>query len=292
MTITRAEAQTAQATADANSKLFDPIAHAVEHEKEPAPMTGSLDDLPEYVGHPPAVRDLRTGLPGVARSLWDRCVECNCILTLDFHRRRGLCTTCGTMPFTCGEGCTPGDHFDGCINARPKHYSCRCLPTPAQLAMPWGDGARLPYALICERAALWSARSDKWHAKLEYERTHVARGVSVPGLVGVLAAAAVGVNALGWLHVPLAGVLPTVAMVIGAVFAWRASTAKVRLEVGRYLDAWVIADRYAEHYRGLLARLDAGADCDVILSESQRLEVAARFGLPESVRSVLDEVTK
>lgn len=192
---------------------------------------------------------------------WLKCVECNAGAPLLQH---GLCNAC----------------LDIQLNQHGLPYATH----PAT----WGE--RSPATLIQERAARWSARSEKWHRVLETERAWSARGVSVPALVGSIAAALVAINA--WHHVPGAFAYPALAMVIGAAFMWRASIAKVRLEVGRANEAWAIADRYAEHYRGLIAQIDEGRDLHDCLRDSQALEAAARFGLPESVKSALHEVTR
>lgn len=213
-----------------------------------------------------AAGEARTLLEAVSKppADWERCTECNADSAPE-HLRGGLCSYC----------------------RGPEHYNCGCLPYATHPAT-WGE--RSPATLIRERAERWSARSDKWHRVLETERAWAARGISVPAFVGSVAAALVAINA--WHRVPGAFAYPALAMVIGAAFMWRASIAKARLEVGRASEAWVIADRYTEHYRGLVAQIDEGRDLHDCLRDSQALEAAARFGLPESVQSALNEVTR
>jgi len=149
--------------------------------------------------------------------------------------------------------------------------------------------------LVRERYATWAKRARKWHAYLERERAWSTHGRLLSVLTGAastLAAATVAPH-----YAPLVvGAL----MIATALIAWRGQVAQSRLESSRAADAWVSADRLAEVYKGLVVELDAalahggqGAKwVSETLAKSQQIEGAARFGVPEGLRSVLVEVCK
>lgn len=149
--------------------------------------------------------------------------------------------------------------------------------------------------LVRERYATWTKRARKWHAYLERERAWSTHGRLLSVLTGAastLAAATVAPH-----YAPLVvGAL----MIATALIAWRGQVAQSRLESSRAADAWVSADRLAEVYKGLVVELDAalahggqGAKwVSETLAKSQQIEGAARFGVPEGLRSVLVEVCK
>lgn len=151
--------------------------------------------------------------------------------------------------------------------------------------------------LVRERYATWAKRARKWHAYLERERAWSTHGRLLSVLTGAastLAAATVAPH-----YAPLVvGAL----MIATALIAWRGQVAQSRLESSRAADAWVSADRLAEVYKGLVVELDAViTTCDdfmkreqaeQVLAKSQQIEGAARFGVPEGLRSVLVEVCK
>lgn len=151
--------------------------------------------------------------------------------------------------------------------------------------------------LVRERYATWAKRAHKWHAYLERERAWSTHGRLLSVLTGAastLAAATVAPHFA-------AGVVGAL-MIATALIAWRGQVAQSRLESSRAADAWVSADRLAEVYRGLVVELDAViTTCDdsmkreqaeQVLAKSQQIEGAARFGVPEGLRSVLVEVCK
>lgn len=149
--------------------------------------------------------------------------------------------------------------------------------------------------LVRERYATWAKRAHKWHAYLERERAWSTHGRLLSVLTGAastLAAATVAPH-----YAPLVvGAL----MIATALIAWRGQVGQSRLESSRAADAWVSADRLAEVYKGLVVELDAalahggqGAKwVSETLAKSQQIEGAARFGVPEGLRSVLVEVCK
>ena len=149
--------------------------------------------------------------------------------------------------------------------------------------------------LVRERYATWAKRARKWHAYLERERAWSTHGRLLSVLTGAastLAAATVAPH-----YAPLVvGAL----MIATALIAWRGQVGQSRLESSRAADAWVSADRLAEVYKGLVVELDAalahggqGAKwVSETLAKSQQIEGAARFGVPEGLRSVLVEVCK
>lgn len=179
---------------------------------------------------------------------------------------------------------------------------------PVQLTIPLAEGGLID--LIRDRAANWSRRSDKWHHKLEVSRAWSWRGNAWPALIGAAAALIVVLDALHFLKIPFAQAWPAIASVLIGLVGVRANAARNVLEAGKAADAWVSADRMFEHYRGMLAKLDAlnpgpapeagyarlepvgwrEAVADAF-AESQKLEAAARFGVPDPLRSTLDEVT-
>ncbi len=149
--------------------------------------------------------------------------------------------------------------------------------------------------LVRERYATWAKRAHKWHAYLERERAWSTHGRLLSVLTGAastLAAATVAPNFA-------AGVVGAL-MIATALIAWRGQVAQSRLESSRAADAWVSADRLAEVYKGLVVELDAalahgGQGAKWIadtLAKSQQIEGAARFGVPDGLRSVLVEVCK
>lgn len=177
-----------------------------------------------------------------------------------------------------------------------------------QLNLPIPLVDRGPADLIRKRAAAWSRRSDDWHAKLENDRAWARRGLSLPIIVSAIGV----VFGSRTVSPDLAGfVTMLVTLILGAI-GWRASTARTRLDTTRAADAWVIADRMAEWYRGCVADLDTlpsraargelrevtGQQATPLayelehLRRSQRMEASARFGLPEHFRLTLEEVVE
>ncbi len=155
-----------------------------------------------------------------------------------------------------------------------------------------------PNKLISERADTWQRRADKWHKTLELERSWVARGRALPALVAALCALVAALSGLG-VTVPWAAAWPAVGAVITALISYRAHVAQLRLDTGRIKDAWVSADRIAEHYRGLVSQLcltypmdfDYGGLVNALFAESQQLESVARFGVPPMLQASIKGMT-
>lgn len=143
--------------------------------------------------------------------------------------------------------------------------------------------------LIESRAEMWARRARKWHRALDRERTWLWCGAALPAVVSACCALAVVLKA------DQGGVVPAVGAVITALISVRAHAARTRLDQGKIDQAWVSADRMAEHYRGLLV-LSQAATREVEISgafmESQRLEAAARFGVPPTLAETLQAVTR
>lgn len=136
----------------------------------------------------------------------------------------------------------------------------------------------------------WHRRSEKWHGRLDTERAWLSRGVSAPVLFGALASLAVALLLLLPVLKPYsqwAALCAPVMTVIAALVSWRANAARTQLDAGKIDEAWVIADRMATHYDGLVVRLQAMENPALIRRESQIIESAARFGLPEALRNTL-----
>lgn len=165
-----------------------------------------------------------------------------------------------------------------------------------QLDLPIAESG--PIDLIRQRAADWERRSMKWHHILNTERKWTARGVAYPTLIGAVAAVALMLDALHVLKVPYAQVWPAFATLIVALVGVRANHARVQLDANKAGDAWVSADRMAEHYRGLLAEvehIEGSRDLEnsrvlSVYRESQKLEASARFGVPDLLQKTLAEV--
>ena len=139
--------------------------------------------------------------------------------------------------------------------------------------------------LIESRAETWARRADKWHRALNRERAWLWLGAAAPAAVA--AACALGTS----VHWGYAAEASSVGAVITALISVRAHAARSRLDLGKIEQAWVCADRVAEHYRGLLARFGRNDPGD-LLSCSQKLEAAARFGVPASLSEVLRETSR
>lgn len=266
------------------------------------------------------------------------CVECGRDLLVDAERASGQCALCATEPPALCERCKRAGlqlqfgHCAVCYCVTRHVQPCDCARespperevTPEQLAEMRASARanldRFDYSatddvrvistaqLLRDRAATWSRRSDKWHASLERERAWARRGRTATLIVS--AAGAIGAALLSRQWSVVGGLVCTL---IAALFTWRGQTAQLRLDTTRADQAWVIADRMAEHYRGILARLDDVSSQAAIgelkrqpysqlatlsdhegelLKESQRLEAGARFGLPDAVREALEAVTK
>lgn len=143
--------------------------------------------------------------------------------------------------------------------------------------------------LIESRAETWGRRAHKWHRALDQERAWLWRGAALPAVVSACCALAVV------LKVDHGGVIPAIGAVVTALISVRAYAARTRLDLGKIDQVWVSADRMAEHYRGLVVRMrerTCEADASGIFYESQKLEVAARFGVPPTLAETLQAVTR
>lgn len=223
-----------------------------------------------------------------------------------------------TVPVNCGDGCTPGDHLDGCVNApalacgdfkaglgspRAQEICSFCgwtrafhdnemppilsaaLPEPGprpDVTPPESDARRV----IRERCADWSRRSDKWHGILDLARRWVAFGDKAPTVIGAIVAC------LAWQYPGhYAGAFPLAGAVVCALVGWRARAARGDLDDAHTEQCWLIADRMSEFYRGLIAQFGS-ADDQILLSKSQIVEATARIGLPDNVRDAIACVVK
>lgn len=232
---------------------------------------------------------------------WTHCVECALDLLTEVERMSGMCSTCAASdaPLHYRSRCLI-DNETHEADVVAKHYTpqeaaeCDCGSRGPECFATTSHKSG-PAQLIRNRAARWSTRSDKWHAALERERAWSRRGLSVPVLVGAVAVLAVALLPREY----TAGV-QLVALLVASLFAWRASTAKTKLEVSRAVEAWATADRLTEWYRGVIVEVEhikGSRDLEhsrmlSIYRESQKIEAGARFGLPEQVRAALDEVTR
>lgn len=219
--------------------------------------------------------------------------------------RSQLCRECATpaeihnaaLPFRCiAEGCT---HARSSSTRFWRFCSAACEATSARLwkerqADPPSSPAEVESldrfaSLIESRADTWARRARKWHRALDRERAWLWRGVALPAVVSACCALAVVLKA------DHGGVVPAIGVVITALISVRAHAARTQLDQGKIDQAWVSADRMAEHYRGLLV-LSQAATREVEISgafmESQRLEAAARFGVPPTLAETLQAVTR
>lgn len=159
-----------------------------------------------------------------------------------------------------------------------------CLESLARANLKVGE--RGPADLIRKRAETWSLRSDKWHKILETERAWLWRGLALPALIG----AAVGMVGL-WLPAYQSW-WSAVGVLLTGLVGWRAHAARSALDIGQASKAWAAADRLAEHYRGLIVKLERGeTEVNAALDESQKLEAVARFGVPDALQDALRRVS-
>jgi hypothetical protein len=146
--------------------------------------------------------------------------------------------------------------------------------------------------LIRERAADWQRRCNKWHRVLETERAWERRGSTWPIVCGALAACLTMLAGAKWTpYISIASGL------VCALIGWRASTARQKLSSSQADKVWVVADRLAEQYKGMLSLLETCGDKQVqllerLLAASDHLENGARLGLPESVQDALRAARK
>lgn len=137
--------------------------------------------------------------------------------------------------------------------------------------------------LIRGRAADWQRRSDKWHGVLDTERRWDWSGAAVPPAIYALG---VLVIALG---VGAPALVSAIAGLAASLFGVRAYLARQAINAGGAERAWVTADRMAEQYKSVVARLAVGEDIALLMLVSDKLEATGRFGLPSEVGAGLQD---
>ncbi len=131
--------------------------------------------------------------------------------------------------------------------------------------------------LIYGRSSDWQRRSDKWHNIKVRERRWDWSGAAVPPAIY-----AIGVLIIA-LGVGAPALVSAGAGLVASLFGVRAYIARQELNVGKAHEAWANADRMAEAYKGIIARLKAGENLSELLLVSDKLESTGRFGLSEDV---------